>query len=74
MGAELRAHRRAAALSQVQLAALAGVGRQTVQYWEAKPLLHRGWGLTRILGALGLPDIRHRYARGGMGSYSDARL
>ena len=63
-GAELRAHRKAAGLSQIELACRAGVGRQTIQYWEAKAEVdRRGWALDRIRGALGLPVYRHRYAR-----------
>lgn len=36
-GADLRAHRKAAGLTQVELARLAGCSRETVQYWEKKP-------------------------------------
>ena len=56
-GADLRAHRKAAGLSQIELARRAGVGRDAVQYWEAKPRLPRwGWATGRLLKALGLPD------------------
>ena len=56
-GAELRAHRKAAGLSQVELARRAGVGRHSVQYWEDKPRLpHWGWATGRLLAALGLRD------------------
>ncbi len=38
-GAELAARRKAAGLTQRQLAAKAGIGRPAVQYWEAAPPL-----------------------------------
>jgi transcriptional regulator with XRE-family HTH domain len=63
-GPELRAHRKAAGLSQIELARRAGVGRQAIQYWEARAEVNRrGWALDRIREALGLPVYRHRYAR-----------
>lgn len=53
-GAELAARRKAAGLTQRQLAAKAGVGRTAVQYWEAAPHLDlRGWAVIRMAEALG---------------------
>lgn len=53
-GAELAARRKAAGLTQRQLAAKAEVGRTAVQYWEAAPHLDpRGWAVRRMAGALG---------------------
>ncbi|HRO14784.1 MAG TPA: helix-turn-helix transcriptional regulator [Paracoccus sp. (in: a-proteobacteria)] len=53
-GAELAARRKAAGLTQRQLAAKAGVGRTAVQYWEAAHHLDpRGWAVQRMAGALG---------------------
>jgi transcriptional regulator with XRE-family HTH domain len=53
-GAELRAARMAAGLTQTALAARAGVSRSTVQYWEAKPLLKPSGGARKLAEALGL--------------------
>ncbi|WP_282025582.1 helix-turn-helix domain-containing protein [Limimaricola cinnabarinus] len=54
-GAELRAKRKAAGLSQVQLAQAAGIGRGAVGYWEAKPALSRsGWACQRMFKVLGI--------------------
>lgn len=54
-GSELRDHRQSSGLSQMALAEQAGVSRDTVQYWEAKPVVDvRGWGPKRIFEALGL--------------------
>lgn len=54
-GSELRHHRQNSGLSQIALAEQAGVSRDTVQYWEAKPVVDvRGWGPEHILKALGL--------------------
>ena len=51
---ELAARRRAAGLTQRQLAEAAGVGRTAVQYWEAAPHLDpRGWAVRRMAEALG---------------------
>jgi transcriptional regulator with XRE-family HTH domain len=59
-GAELRAARKAAGLSQIDLANRAGVGRQAVQYHEARDVIGlRGWAIGRIrkvLGADAVPD------------------
>lgn len=53
-GVELAARRRAAGLTQRQLAEAAGVGRTAVQYWEAAPHLGpRGWAVRRMAEALG---------------------
>lgn len=53
-GAELAARRKAAGLTQRQLAAKAEVGRTAVQYWEAAPHLDpRGWAVQRMAEALG---------------------
>ncbi|MBB1498543.1 helix-turn-helix transcriptional regulator [Paracoccus sp. MC1862] len=53
-GAELAARRKAAGLTQRQLAAKAEVGRTAVQYWEAAPHLDpRGWAVERMAEALG---------------------
>lgn len=53
-GAELAARRKAAGLTQRQLAAKAKVGRTAVQYWEAAPHLDpRGWAVQRMAEALG---------------------
>lgn len=55
-GAELAARRKAAGLTQRQLAAAAGVGRTAVQYWEAAPHLDsRGWAVRRMAETLGWP-------------------
>ncbi|WP_341214221.1 HGGxSTG domain-containing protein [uncultured Limimaricola sp.] len=54
-GAELLAKRKAAGLSQVQLAKAAGIGRGAVGYWEAKPALCRnGWACQRMFKVLGI--------------------
>lgn len=53
-GAELAARRKAAGLTQRQLAKAAGVGRTAVQYWEAAPHLDpRGWAVGRMAELLG---------------------
>lgn len=53
-GAELAARRKAAGLTQRQLAAKAEVGRTAVQYWEAAPHLDlNGWAVQRMAEALG---------------------
>ena len=52
-GAELRAARKAAKISQADLAKRAGVCRDTVQYWEAKGQIgwHGAWRLmAEVLG------------------------
>jgi transcriptional regulator with XRE-family HTH domain len=66
-GAELRAHRKAAGLSQIELARRAAVGRHAVQYWEAGAHVDpRGWApkrLCEVLGLTPLPVFRHQYTR-----------
>lgn len=68
--AELAARRKAAGLTQRQLAEAAGVGQTAVQYWEAAPHLDpRGWAVQRMVEALGWyiprPDFRtDTHARG----------
>lgn len=53
-GAELAARRKAAGMTQRQLATKAEVGRTAVQYWEAAPHLDpRGWAVQRMAEALG---------------------
>ena len=53
-GAELAVRRKAAGLTQRQLAARAEVGRTAVQYWEAAPTLDPGgWAVQRMAEALG---------------------
>ncbi|WP_376873307.1 HGGxSTG domain-containing protein [Albirhodobacter sp. R86504] len=55
-GAELAALRRAASLSQTDLGRLAGLGRQTVSYWERKPKVDlRAHALRQIGMILALP-------------------
>jgi DNA-binding XRE family transcriptional regulator len=64
-GAELRAARKAAGLTQVALAERVAVSRDTVQYWEAKPVICR-WGAgKRMAEALGLRVYWHSNARAG---------
>lgn len=59
-GAELAVRRKAAGLTQRQLADAAGVGRTAVQYWEAAPHLDpRGWAVQRMAEALGWHVPRH---------------
>jgi transcriptional regulator with XRE-family HTH domain len=53
-GAELRAARKAAKISQADLAKRVGVSRDTVQYWEAKHQIGRFSVGERMVLALGL--------------------
>lgn len=66
-GAELKAHRKAAGLTQTAIAQKAGVCRDTVSYWERKTQIDlRGWAVRRILKVLGVaPDagLLHQNAR-----------
>ena len=58
-GAELRAYRLKAGLTQAALAKQARIGRHAVSYWECKasvPL--RGWAVERMLEAMGLDPCR----------------
>ncbi|MEZ5676466.1 MAG: helix-turn-helix transcriptional regulator [Thalassovita sp.] len=58
-GKELAAIRKAAGLSQTDLAQLAGIGRHAVSYWETKPTVDAyAWAVQRMAEALGLGDIR----------------
>jgi transcriptional regulator with XRE-family HTH domain len=67
-GADLRKHRKAAGLTQIALARLAGVGRHAVQYWEAKDLVKpREHAPKRFCEVLGLPDYYTSIARAGDG-------
>lgn len=60
-GEELAAIRKAAGLSQVQLATLAGIGRHAVSYWECKPEVdRRSWAVQRIGEVLTLPHAPYR--------------
>ena len=64
-GAELRAARKAAKISQADLAMRIGVSRDTVQYWEAKATIgfHGAWRL--MAEALGLREYPTSNARAG---------
>ena len=64
-GAELRAARKAARITQADLAKRVGVSRDTVQYWEAKAQI--GWnGAWRLMAeALGLRINPPTIARAG---------
>lgn len=74
-GAELREHRRAAGLSQGELAERAGFTRDTVRYWEAKAEVNlRQAAPRRFLEALGLGGLNDTDARAGMGPYSNPDL
>lgn len=62
-GAELAAIRKAAGLSQTELAQRAGIGRHAVSYWECKSQVDRcAWGLCRMAGVLALPDVPERHS------------
>ena len=55
IGAELRAHRRAAGLTQAQLAQAAGIGRHAVSSWETKASVNPWSGAPkRMLEMLGV--------------------
>ncbi|MFD1750231.1 HGGxSTG domain-containing protein [Salipiger marinus] len=73
-GAEFAALRRAAGLSQSDLARRAGCGRHAVSYWEGKRLLDRNaWAVKRMAEALGLPVfVAPIRARAGWGERLDA--
>lgn len=64
-GAELRAARRAAKITQADLAKRIGVSRDTVQYWEAKPQIARRSAGERMAEALGLRINWQYNARAG---------
>lgn len=56
--AELAVIRKAAGLSQSQLAQRAGIRRHAVSYWECKPQVDRSaWAVARVARVLGLPDV-----------------
>ncbi len=63
-GAELRAHRQAAGLTQIELALRAHVSRHTVQYWERKPFI-KPWEATpkRFGDIMGLRYFQANHAR-----------
>ncbi len=75
-GADLRRHRRDAGLTQTQLAKRAGVSRETVQYWEAKPAIDWRFGApNRFAEALGLRVYVTTNARvGGWGLRLDREI
>lgn len=61
-GADLAAIRKAAGLSQTELAQRAGIGRHAVSYWECKPQVdRRAWALRRMAEVLALPDVPVRH-------------
>ena len=76
-GAELRALRKAAELSQATLARRAEIGRHAVSYWECREDVDlHGWAVRRMLSALGadpLPVYSRTNARAGMWSYPKYR-
>ena len=55
-GADLKAERKAAGLSQAKLASLAGIHRLSVCYWEKKSVVGRryDWAANRMLEVLGI--------------------
>lgn len=63
-GADLRAHRKAAGLTQIELALRANLARHTVQYWERKPFI-KPWEATpkRFGDIMGLPYFKATNAR-----------
>lgn len=63
-GAGLRYYRKAARLTQADLAELADTGRHAVQYWEARPVLDRkGWAVSRMIEALAAYVAKHDIQR-----------
>ena len=55
---ELAQIRKAAGLTQSQLAALAGIGRHAVSYWEGKAAIDpNGWAMSRIAAVLTLTSF-----------------
>lgn len=71
-GADLRAFRKAAKLTQAALADRAGVSRETVQYWERKSRVPLRYGApAKFAKALGLPKdagfLDHSTRAGGWG-------
>lgn len=77
-GKELAARRKAAGLTQMELAERAEVGRSAVQYWEAKQTIDpRAWAVVRMASALRwsmLAWMPNHYAHaGGWGHRSDTQ-
>lgn len=74
-GADLRAYRNAAKLTQADLAKRAGVSRDTVQYWEAKERVPLRFGapakFAEVLDLPGNVDFSDQYARAGGWGVSD---
>ena len=64
-GAELRAARKAAKITQADLGKHVGVTRDTVQYWEAKPQIGRHSAGERMAEAVGLRIYWKPTARAG---------
>jgi DNA-binding XRE family transcriptional regulator len=64
-GAELRTARKAARMTQADLAKRVGVTRDTIRYWEAKPLIRRFGTGARMAEALGLRINWQSNARAG---------
>lgn len=63
-GADLKALRTDAGLTQRALAVLAGTSRNAVQYWERRKVLDpTGWAVRQFAEVLGLDHFPHRYAR-----------
>lgn len=73
-GQGLRRIRKAAGMSQIDLAAEVGISRHAVQYWEKKPVLSRYGSPARMVEVLKVRVLPQKSlslrARGGMGSYS----
>lgn len=74
-GADLRAHRKAAKLTQAELGSRAGVTRDTVQYWEAKERVPLRFGAPAVMAEiLDLPKnagFFHPNARARLWGVSD---
>lgn len=68
-GKELAEIRKAAGLSQTELARCVGIGRHAVSYWECKAEVdRRSWAVKRMACILDLPYFLHQYrARAGWG-------
>ena len=68
-GADLRNARKAANLTQVDLAQRAGIGRHAISYWECKAVVPLSrWAVGRMVAVLGqnsLPDYYPPNARAG---------
>ena len=71
-GAELPAHRKAAGLSQSELAKRVGVSRDTVGYWEAKEVVptRHGAPFFVLRSARFAGFVTPLRARAGLGSYN----